>query len=291
MALPQQQSAAPKAKVSGVVVRNSGGWATFDMPQNAVPIGTENSAPAMVPSSDENIKGNFNPFSIDQSSSYQDSAGHETSGLTHNFGHADPQKAGATINNAHLLWTAFEDSAGGQPIQNMLKSNEQAALHSTSDADNSLGFRAFNNDGIVISPNESEPPSSGLLSNSSTALYDFPVVSAVAGMQSFVTDHKRVNPFDLPYDSELESSEVSQFWDMSSLQAALPNAQTSPFYVGGGNQSWIPQNSFPSYVPGGVPFDPNSGSLGFISGQATSAQIPNIQAQGPVASVGGNPFA
>lgn len=68
-AAPSQQQSAP----------SSNGWATFDTPQNTVPIGTENSTPAAVPSSS-------NPFSIDQSSSYQAPASHEPSASTFAFG-------------------------------------------------------------------------------------------------------------------------------------------------------------------------------------------------------------
>lgn len=50
---------------------------------------------------------------------------------------------------------------------------------------------------------------------------------------------------------------------MSSLQVALPNNQMPTTYVGDTNQSWFPQNSVPSYIPGGVTFDPSNGILIF----------------------------
>ncbi|KAI3444238.1 hypothetical protein Pfo_000903 [Paulownia fortunei] len=289
----QQSAASSNGKASDLVMPNNGGWATFDMPQNVVPMGTENSALATVPSSDGNVLGSSNPFSINQSFSYQDFAGHEPSASTHTFGHESLQNVEATINSTHF-WNEFDDFAEGQPIQNVLKSNEQAAEHCASDADKSLGFvvyEALNNDGNIRTPDVSEPGSSSLSSHLSMTLNDFPMVSAVAGVHSFPTDNKSTNPFDLPYDSDMESSNMSQFWNMSSLQVALPNTQTPASYVGGVNQSWFPQNSVPSYGPGGVSFDPASGSLGFMAGQAPSTQIPNIHAQGHVASVGGNPFA
>ncbi|KAK6159014.1 hypothetical protein DH2020_006328 [Rehmannia glutinosa] len=323
-----QPAASSNENASDVVMSNNGGWAMFDMPQNMVPTGTQNSAPATVLSSDGNVLGSFNPFSIDQSSSYIDSAGHEPSALsTRTFGHENLQNVEPIINQTHS-WSAFDDSAGGQPIQNVIKSNKHAAVRCASDADKSLGFgvyEALNIDGNVRSPDESEPPSSSLPPHLSMPRNDFPMVAAVAGIHAFATDHKPANPFDLPYDSVMESSNmlpglhrisvsaltflicnsawymaylrhfidfaiINQFWNMSSLQAALPNTQTPPSYVA--NQSWVFQDSVPSYVPGGVPFDPTSaGSLGFMAGQAPSTQIPNIHAQGPVASIGGNPFA
>lgn len=49
---------------------------------------------------------------------------------------------------------------------------------------------------------------------------------------------------------------------MSSLQVALPNLQMPASYVGEvDDQSWFPQNSVPSFVPGGVSFDSTSGNF------------------------------
>ncbi|KAL0404723.1 UNVERIFIED_CONTAM: putative ADP-ribosylation factor GTPase-activating protein AGD14 [Sesamum radiatum] len=294
VALSQQQSAVSShGKASDAVMPNSGGWATFDMPPNVVPMGTENSSAAAVPSSDGNNLGNSNPFSIYQNSSYEGPIGHEHPSSTHTFGHENPQNIEATINNTHF-WNAFDDSAGGQPTQDLLKINGQTAVHSTSDAYKSLGFgvyEALNNDGTVRAADVGEPPSSSLSSDFSMVLNDFPMVAAVAGTDPFAIDNKPTNPFDLSYDPDMESSNMSQFWNMSSLQAALPSTQMPTSYVGGVEESWFPQNSVSSYVPGGVSFDPTSGPLGFIAGQAASAPVQTVHTQGPVASVGGNPFA
>ncbi|XP_023768508.1 probable ADP-ribosylation factor GTPase-activating protein AGD14 isoform X2 [Lactuca sativa] len=71
--------------------------------------------------------------------------------------------------------------------------------------------------------------------------------------QSHGIDTKSRNPFDFPSDDDLEASNM--FLDMSSLQSSLPN------------HNWFPESAAPGM------------------------QIPNIQAQGPVASIGGgNPF-
>ncbi|KAL0339867.1 UNVERIFIED_CONTAM: putative ADP-ribosylation factor GTPase-activating protein AGD14 [Sesamum radiatum] len=279
VALSQQQSAVSShGKASDGVMPNSGGWATFDMPSNVVPMATENSSAAVVPSSDGNNLGNLNPFSIDQNSSYEGPTGHEPPSSIHTFGHENPQNIEATINNTHF-WNAFDDSAGGQPTHDVLKINGQTAVHCTSDADKSLGFgvyEASNNDGTVRTADVGEPPSSSLSSDFSMALNDFPMVAAVAGTHPFAIDSKPTNPFDLPYDPDMESSNMSQFWKMSSLQAALPSTQMPTSYVGGVEESWFPQNSVSSYVPGGVPFDPTSGPLGFIAGQAASAPVQDL---------------
>ncbi|TYG46607.1 hypothetical protein ES288_D11G269100v1 [Gossypium darwinii] len=95
---------------------------------------------------------------------------------------------------------------------------------------------------------------------------------------------KSTNPFDLPYDSELERSDM--FLDISSLQTALPNAQLSSTFLGGVSQPWFPQNPVTPYIPG-----TQGGLAVFMSGQAPSSQLSNVSTQGPIASIGGNPFA
>lgn len=123
-ALPQQQSAASSnGKASDVVMPNDGGWATFDMPQNVVPMGTENSAPAAAPSSDGNVLGNFNPFSIDQSSSHQDSTGHKPSTSTHTFGLESLQSVETTISDTHVSIILFELAVGVKKFAPFLLEN------------------------------------------------------------------------------------------------------------------------------------------------------------------------
>ncbi|XP_051138726.1 probable ADP-ribosylation factor GTPase-activating protein AGD14 isoform X2 [Andrographis paniculata] len=289
-ALNQQQSVGSHSgEASNVAVPGNGGWATFDLPPN-MSKDTQYSVPATAPSSDRNTSGTFNPFS-DYPSSCQDSSSHGASSLEHAFGPGILKTA--DVSRSHTdLWNAFEDYSGGQINSGVLKSDEKAAVPCVSDANQSLGFGGYemlNNDGNVRTPSHVEPPAASVPSYGST----------MAGAHSLVTDVKPTNPFDIPYDSAMESS--SMFWDMSSLQATLPNTQMPTSDVDGvGNEMWFPQGAVPSYVPGGVSFDPSSGSLGFMAGQAPPPQIPNVHhAQGPVAtassssssSAGGNPFA
>ncbi|XP_076907650.1 uncharacterized protein LOC143564174 [Bidens hawaiensis] len=85
------------------------------------------------------------------------------------------------------------------------------------------------------------------------------------GAQSHGLDIKSCNPFVLPGDADLESSNM--LFDMSYMQSVLPNY----------NMPLAPGDSQDALV--------------YMAGQATSMQILSIQAQGPVASVGGSPFA
>ncbi|XP_047950620.1 probable ADP-ribosylation factor GTPase-activating protein AGD14 isoform X2 [Salvia hispanica] len=275
----QQSVVSNKEEASNVVMSNDGGWATFDTAQNIEPIGTENSAPAAVPYSDGSILGNFNPFSTDESSSFQASAGHEPSASTFTFETTDNPFDAAAV-------------AEGHPTQNVIEINKQTALHSASDAEKLLGdggYESLSDYGRVTTSSESEPPLSSLSSNFDITLNDFPIGPSEAGVGSLATDHKSSNPFDLPYDSDVESTNM--LWNMSSLQVALPNLQMAATYDDGVNQLWFPQNPVPSFVPGGVSFDSSSGSMGYIAGQAPNTSITSIHTHGPVASVGGNPFA
>uniref|UniRef100_A0A6N2NGH2 Uncharacterized protein n=1 Tax=Salix viminalis TaxID=40686 RepID=A0A6N2NGH2_SALVM len=96
-------------------------------------------------------------------------------------------------------------------------------------------------------------------------------------------DHRSVNPFDLPYESDMEQSNM--FMDMSSLETALPNANSPSSFLGV-TQPWFPQDLAMAYIPAAP-----QGGLAYIAGQAPNPQLGNVQTQGPVASVGGNPFA
>ncbi|PIN05811.1 putative GTPase-activating protein [Handroanthus impetiginosus] len=282
----QQSVTSSNGKTSDVVIPDNGGWATFDLLQN-VPVGTENHIPGSVPSSDGKSLGNSNPFSLDQSFSDQNPACNEPSASTHSLWHDGLQNVDNT-----QFWNTFEDSSGQQSIPTVPKSSNQAAVLCASDANKSLGFgvyEALNNDGNVRTTDDIGPPSSSLSSNFSMPLHDFSMVPGMAGGHLFAAESKPTNPFDVPFDAHLDSSNM--FLDMSSLQEVLPYNQTPDLYVGDASQSWFPQSSVPSYVPDGVTFDSPSGSLGFIVGQAPDTRISSVHAQGPVASVGGNPFA
>lgn len=100
--LSQPQSAASfNGQASDVVMPNDGGWATFDVPQNLGPMVANNTAP----SSDGNVLGNFNPFSIDQSSSYQDHVDHEPSASTHTFAFGNLQSVKTTVTDTNVSIT------------------------------------------------------------------------------------------------------------------------------------------------------------------------------------------
>ncbi|PIA48617.1 hypothetical protein AQUCO_01400893v1 [Aquilegia coerulea] len=104
--------------------------------------------------------------------------------------------------------------------------------------------------------------------------------STKGGQLTIPADQKSTNPFDLPYDSNLE------LLNMSSLQAALPDSQLPPSYAEGFSQPWFPSDTMTSYIPAAP-----QGGLAYITGEAPNPQFPNIPPQASVASLSGNPFA
>ncbi|XP_073040258.1 probable ADP-ribosylation factor GTPase-activating protein AGD14 [Primulina eburnea] len=281
-AVPPEQQLAPSfnTKTFDVVIPNNEGWVTFDRPQNILPMSTKNYAATALSPSDGTLRESLNPFSLVQDSSVQEFVSHEPSVVGPTFWSEGLQNAEGNPNKTHL-WNAIEDPARLLSVHNMPKSYDPAACHHALDIDKSLGFGIYeasnNNGGNVGTSYGSEPPSSSLSSH----------FNNMAGVHPLATDLKPTNPFDLPHDSEIESGNI--FWGMGCLQAALSNDPMPTSYVGGVSSSWLPQNSGASFVPGGVTFDSPSGSLGFMAGQTPST--PNVPAQGPVASIGGNPFA
>ncbi|CAI9094792.1 OLC1v1030587C2 [Oldenlandia corymbosa var. corymbosa] len=97
---------------------------------------------------------------------------------------------------------------------------------------------------------------------------------------------KSTNPFDLPYDAGTNSEDMPQFFELSTLQAALPIVQAPSPFTAGANQHWFSEDTVAPYVQTG-----SEGVLGYIAGHAQSSQISNVSSHGSVASVGGNPFA
>ncbi|KAL8150815.1 hypothetical protein V2J09_020623 [Rumex salicifolius] len=85
------------------------------------------------------------------------------------------------------------------------------------------------------------------------------------------------NPFDIPYEAEFDNRDM--FYDMSTLQAALPSTDLPPSFAGAISDSWFLQDAA------------NPGGISYMAAQAPNSQLPNVQTHGPVASIGGNPFA
>lgn len=240
-------------EISPVSPSKNEGWATFDVPQPRISNpGIENLAPAIIPPNDKESLGHFVlPSNTDmQWPSFQNSSGHIPSSLATNTWNEGMRNVQASINPISAQsWNAFEDSTGPLHWDSIQQCNEpQVTSHA------------------VAGPSYT------------------PSAHPQMGSQLHASDRKSTNPFDLPYESDLEPSNML---DMNSLQAALPpNGPLPSSFLGGVAQPWFPQNPVPPYISASPP-----GGLAYLAGQAPSPQLPNVQTQGPLASIGGNPFA
>ncbi|TYJ12197.1 hypothetical protein E1A91_A11G333000v1 [Gossypium mustelinum] len=256
------------------------GWATFDTPQPAAsdPV-SKNLLPAVMPS-DEDLSVKFDQQSsinttmqwspFENFSAFGDSSAMSTKWQDGHEVQAPPVATGTQS------WNAFNDSVESLPLEPQVVAYEHMAT-----TDEHLGLAVSENHdnyGIQTADSHIGFPAATLPSENGIAPLYAPSMNPLPGeKETQAADLKPTNPFDLPFDSELEQSDM--FFDMSSLQSTLPNAQLPSTFLGV-SQPWLPQNPTPP-----------QGGLVYMSGQTPSSQLPNVPAQGPVASIGGNPFA
>ncbi|OMO69939.1 Arf GTPase activating protein [Corchorus capsularis] len=255
------------------------GWATFDTPQRAAPgpVSNNNSSAVMPNDGDLSVKFDQLPplnttmqWPLFENS---DAVG-DTSSVSSQWQEGFDDGQASTAATRTQSWNAFNVPAESFSMEPQLLPYNHLVT-----ADQHLGLGVpenLDNDGIQKAASHATtlPLEDGIA----------PSYAPLGEKQLHVAEHKSTNPFDLPFDSEFEQSDV--FLDMSSLQSALPNAQLPSTFLGGVSQPWFPQNQVTPYIPA-TP----QGGLTYMSGQAPSSQLPNVPAQGPVASIGGNPFA
>lgn len=269
------------------------GWATFDTPQPAVANpGMENHYVAEV-SRDREFSLNF-----DQSSTLNTSLPWPTFEASPASSIPSPWQGGLlnvqapTVATNTQSWNAFEDFSG-HISQNGVEQNqsnviEVQAYKPSVDADHIsvIGVSEdFKNYGIQGAANHSGSFSSTAPSEFGVTVYAPPSMLPVMGEnQSHTSDPRSINPFDLPFDSDMEQSNM--FFDMGSIQAALPNPESSSTFIAGVSEPWFPQNPVTPFIQAAP-----QGGLAYVAGQSQSSQLPNTPAPEPVASIGGNPFA
>ncbi|CAK9160009.1 unnamed protein product [Ilex paraguariensis] len=194
--MPQQQAAASLNESSLGVIKNEG-WATFDMPQHLAPrLGIENSIPATLPSSDGGTLRTVDTLlCLDtslKSPAFHNSSAHETSSSIPDLW---PTSHDATNTQS---WNAFDDSIGHPSFLSTQHASKQVAMDNLPPIfDQHLGVRAsedIDKDGIQGTGSESGHP--------------IPSIPSQAETHSHATDRKSTNPFDLPYDSDLESNDT-----------------------------------------------------------------------------------
>ncbi|TKY62820.1 ADP-ribosylation factor GTPase-activating protein AGD14 [Spatholobus suberectus] len=266
MDLSQQPSAATSNEKSlELSVPKNEGWATFDTPQHTTST-AQVEIPTAVPSTADSLQERFDPFlnlnanklwpsSETSSISVLSSV---TSNLWHDGMWNGEEQVSVTATNTQP-WNAFKDSATSVPVDALNQGLQMRDLPLTDDQFLDLRAEGLNKGGMQgIAP---------------VAGFDHDLASHFVSGSSYP-------PSAFPPMSQL------QFLDVTSLQAALPDSQLPPTFQSGIAEPWLPQNTLSPYAS-----STGQGGLTFMAAPPPSSQILNIQTNGPVASVGGNPFA
>ncbi|KAD3068400.1 hypothetical protein R6Q59_017590 [Mikania micrantha] len=229
-------------KSNNMISQKNDGWATFDMPWHAQP--SQQHVSATGPS------------------------------LTQWHGSVHDFRAPVNAKNNNQSWSSLEEST--TPFESIYTKNmDHVPVQDHVVADPFLAWGISEN--FKMKEADFDTRSAAFISTTPHAIgsdssTEPPVLD---GSQSHGLVTKSHNPFDFPSDTDFESSNM--FFDMSSVQSALPNHNMST--------PWFPDNAAIPFTPG-----KSQDALVFLAGQTSSMQISNIQAPGPVASVGGNPF-
>ncbi|KAG8478787.1 hypothetical protein CXB51_028619 [Gossypium anomalum] len=231
-------------------------WAMFYIPQHAASgPGTKNLSPAVMPSHGD-LSMKFDQLqSLNTTMQYprfENSSALSSSTMARGL----HDGRSSTAANCTQSWNAFNGSSESLSLEPLVAYNHSA----TTDLHLGIGVsESLDNDGFQTA---------NLLYGDGIAPPYVPMVNPPLGEnQLHAAGRKSTNPFDLPYDSGLERSDM--FLDMSSLQTALPNAQLSSTFLGGVSQPWFPQNPVTPYIPG-----TQGGLAVFMSGQAPRMSQP-----------------
>ncbi|KAI4319659.1 hypothetical protein MLD38_033236 [Melastoma candidum] len=268
----------------------SEGWATFDSPNpkpsfssaeslGAINVGPVNHGTNPLPSSHPTLDWPTSHEPISQE--LPPSASYQSHGVLNN-------NQVPIASKTNESWNAFGGSIEQlPPAQSNQNQMQLLPQNSASHADHLWGFEITQGSHSIsqISASSPGPPGDAMPPSIFVGSLQMAPVPHMSNTPAQVgaTSYKSTNPFDIPYDSDLEQSNM--FLDMSTLQAALPHAELSSTLLGV-TSSWYAQNPMETFVPAA----PQVG-MAFIPGQVTNPPIPNVPAQGHVASVGGNPFA
>ncbi|KAL4203199.1 hypothetical protein AMTRI_Chr01g102800 [Amborella trichopoda] len=278
------------------VVENEG-WATFDFPQQFVTPAAKENAPLVLLSGKEPSKVDHEVVSSVNANLQRPSVQNSTT--QGSFPSVVDQWPSVGYNaqvpsapTSSQSWSAFDTSKDNFSLalfENIQQKSEVQIQVKTPTPGHQDSARVSEDISKVVTlqPSiNSRIPEPGVPYNGAANGSGFlPSAMAMMGQMPLQLQSKKTtNPFDLPFDSEEEADNT--FLDMGSLQASLPNPPLPPAFLGGMNPTWFPQSSVPPYV-GGVP----QGSIGYMAGQVSNPQLQNMTPQGPVAPLGGNPFA
>ncbi|KAM7273120.1 hypothetical protein ACFE04_027784 [Oxalis oulophora] len=282
-------------------VKNEG-WATFE---TSSPLESKSKTEILIPSQKPNDTDYTNQFSFPSANmqwpSYQNTGPPvPTPSMSNQWDDGLYNVQVPNIATNTQLWNAFGGSNEHFTLESLGPSNQmqQAAYTPSPFTDQNLNLNIVENSGSDVvqrATSQNEPHVPSLPSHTPSML---PLMGETP---TYTADCKSTNPFDLPYNSDLENSDT--FLSMSSLQSALPNDIPSAF-LNGVAEPWFAPTPVASYVPppqGRFVLLPDlgfllevycyNGGLAYMAAQPPNAQLPNVPPQGPVASIGGNPFA
>ncbi|KAK4757347.1 hypothetical protein SAY87_018648 [Trapa incisa] len=255
---PQHSHATPEKTLHEPSIPKNEGWATFDSPQSQPTPAAESLNSVEVHPNDAFTAKNFDLF--------------------HSFG-------------SNIDWPASQkpgsqDAPSGAPYAWDASLSHVQAPNAVY---NAQPWNAFGEPSVDISSmgvkKVDEPLAAAMGHPSISEQYmAFQVPLAGISSQDGASVYKSTNPFDMPFDAGIDQGNL--FMDMGSFQAALPDPQLPSSLLEGATQPWFPPNPVTPYVASAP-----QGGLAFMAGQTATSQIATIPAQGPVASVGGNPFA
>ncbi|XP_021733215.1 probable ADP-ribosylation factor GTPase-activating protein AGD14 [Chenopodium quinoa] len=275
-------------KLSEPTEPSNEGWATFDSPQPSSPCTNTSDTGGFKAGPEDGVSAKNLSSAVPSNVTMQWLE--FPSSTIHSPPHLVSNLWNEGLTNVHIPtdmpntqnWKAFEEA---NKQQHPCTDVEGINLHASADNNSSSTDLFFG----LKTPQDSVVDE--LQQISSTEGFSFPTLPSHGAFgSSFVepihpfmnnvtnSEQKVGNPFDVPFDSELEAHNT--FLDMSTLQAALPSTQLPSSFMGGVDEPWFPGN--PVVSPGG---------MSYMVTQAPSSQLPNVPSHGPVASVGGNPFA
>ncbi|KAK7336336.1 hypothetical protein VNO77_16873 [Canavalia gladiata] len=274
MDLSQQPSAATSnGKSLELSVPKNGGWATFDTPQLTTST-AQVEIPTAVPSTMDSLQERFDPFSNLSANMEWPSAetssvsvlSSVTSNLWHNGLWNGEEQVSVMETNTHP-WNAFKDSGTSVPVDAL---NQGLQMHNPpSNDDQFLDLRTSegSNKGVM----QGIAPVGGFDHDLSSHFVGGSSHPPMAEVQPNEANHKSTNPFDYPFDSDVEHNNLCQlqFLDVSSLQAALPDSPLPPTFQSGIAEPWISQKTVNPYISAA-----GQGGLTFMAAPTPSSQIP-----------------
>ncbi|KAB1226603.1 putative ADP-ribosylation factor GTPase-activating protein AGD14 [Morella rubra] len=271
--ISQQQSVATLDKETPqLCVPTNDGWATFDTPKPAASEpAAGNLAPGKLPSRDVDSLEKFDFISsLNTNMQWPPFQSESVCGLASTKSNQWPDDLhnvqASNMAPSTLEWSAFEGSIGNLSFEGNKQGSEIPLethnLSSTFDQylqdSTKEGIQRTTSHGVSLGPSV---PSHVVMG----PLYT-PVLPLMGETQSHPMECKSTNPFDLPFDSDLEQKNM--FLDIGSLQAALPDAQLPSTFHSGVSQPWFPQNAVSPYIPAA-----GQGGLTYMSAQAPNSQI------------------